>query len=186
MRVAAHRGFSEKYPANTMEAFRAALDAGADETETDVRVSADGELVLIHDETADRTTDGTGKICEMTLSELKKLDAGVKKGEEFAGAKIPTLRELFELVKDHPTMTLDLELKEYPIGDWEEKSFYTCDKIIEMVEEYDFSERCVINSFNQKLNEYVFTKYNGKYKQHLFYPKEILDLREINLPVYSF
>ena len=83
MRVAAHRGFSEKYPENTMEAFRAALEAGADEIETDVRVSADGELVLIHDETADRTTDGTGKICEMTLAELKKLDAGIKKGAEF-------------------------------------------------------------------------------------------------------
>ena len=76
-----------------------------------LEMTADDELVLMHDETVDRTTDGTGKVCEMTLSELKKLDAGVKKGAEFAGTKIPTLRELFELVKDHPTITLDVELK---------------------------------------------------------------------------
>ena len=63
MRVAAHRGFSEKYPENTMEAFRAAIELDVDEIETDVRVTADGELVLIHDETVNRTTDGTGKVC---------------------------------------------------------------------------------------------------------------------------
>ena len=113
MRVAAHRGFSEKYPENTMAAFRAAIEAGADEIETDVRMTADGELVLIHDDNVSRTTDGTGKVCEMTLAELKKLDAGVKKGKEFAGARIPTLRELLELCKEHPALTLDIELKEY-------------------------------------------------------------------------
>ena len=184
MRVAAHRGFSEKYPENTMEAFRAALDAGADEIETDVRVSADGELVLIHDETADRTTDGTGKICEMTLSELKKLDAGVKNGEEFAGAKIPTLRELFELVKDHPTLTLDIELKEYPTDGNEEWAYETCDKALAMVEEYGFADRVVINSFSGSLNEYVRKKYGERYKQHVFYPQELLG--ECEMDPYSY
>jgi glycerophosphoryl diester phosphodiesterase len=97
--VAAHRGFSEKYPENTMAAFRAALEFDVDQIETDVRVTADGELVLIHDETAERTTDGKGKICEMTLAEVKKLDAGIKKAPEFAGERVPTLRELMELVR---------------------------------------------------------------------------------------
>jgi glycerophosphoryl diester phosphodiesterase len=184
MRVAAHRGFSEKYPENTMEAFRAAVDAGADEIETDVRVSADGELVLMHDETVDRTTDGTGKVCEMTLSELKKLDAGVKKGAEFAGTKIPTLRELFELVKDHPTLTLDIELKEYPTEGREALAFEVCDRALAMIDEYGFTERCVVNSWNGKLNEYVREKYGNKYRQHVYYPETLLG--ECTVDPYSY
>ena len=64
-----------------------------------------------------------------------------------------------ELVKDHPTITLDIELKEYPTEGWEEVAFRTCDMAIEMLEEYSFGQRCVINSFNGKLNEYVYKKY---------------------------
>jgi len=81
---------------------------------------------------------------------------------------------------------LDLEFKEYPVGEWEEKAFYTSDKILEMVEEYNFADRCVINSFSQKLNEYVYTKYNGKYKQHLFFPERIMHMEGSRLPLYSF
>ena len=184
MRVAAHRGFSEKYPENTMEAFRAALELGVDEIETDVRVSADGELVLIHDDTVSRTTDGTGKVCEMTLAELRALDAGSKKGAEFAGAKIPTLRELFELVKDHPTLTLDIELKEYPIEGREALAFEVCDKALAMVDEYGFTKRCVVNSFSGKLNEYVREKYGDKYRQHVFYPEKLLG--ECTVDPYSY
>lgn len=74
--VAAHRGWSTKYPENTMPAFRAALELGVDQLETDVRVTKDGELVLIHDGTVDRTTDGTGRVYDMTFEELQQLDAG--------------------------------------------------------------------------------------------------------------
>lgn len=184
MRVAAHRGFSEKYPENTMEAFRAAIDAGVDEIETDVRMSADGELVLIHDDNVSRTTDGTGKVCEMTLAELKKLDAGVKKGKEFAGARIPTLRELLELCKEHPTLTLDIELKEYPTEGREELAYEACDRALAMLEEYGFAKRCVINSWNGKLNEYVHEKYGDKYRQHVYYPQEYLG--ECTVDPYSY
>lgn len=184
MRVAAHRGFSEKYPENTMEAFRAALEVGADEIETDVRVTADGELVLIHDDTVGRTTDGTGKVCEMTLDELRTLDAGVKKGAEFAGAKVPTLRELFELVKDHPTLTLDIELKEYPTEGREALAFEVCDKALAMIDEYGFTKRCVVNSFSGALNEYVREKYGDKYRQHVFYPEKLLG--ECKVDPYSY
>ena len=184
MRVAAHRGFSEKYPENTMEAFRAALEVGADEIETDVRVTADGELVLIHDDTVGRTTDGTGKVCEMTLNELRTLDAGVKKGAEFAGAKVPTLRELLELVKDHPTLTLDIELKEYPAEGREALAFEVCDKALAMIDEYGFTKRCVVNSFSGALNEYVREKYGDKYRQHVFYPEKLLG--ECKVDPYSY
>lgn len=177
--VAAHRGFCSKYPENTMLAFKKAIELGVDQIETDIRITKDNELVLIHDANLERTTNGTGKVCDLTLAELKQLDAG-------NGEQIPTLRELFELVKDHPTITLDLEFKEYPVGDWEKKAFFTCDKILAMVEEYNFAERCVINSFNQRLNEYIYTKYNGKYKQHLFFPESFMQMEGCNLPLYSF
>lgn len=184
MRVAAHRGFSEKYPENTMEAFRAALDAGVDEIETDVRMSADGELVLIHDGAVERTTNGTGEVEKLTLAELRALDAGVKKGEEFAGAKIPTLRELLELCKTYPELTLDIELKEYPTEGREARAFEACDKALAMLDEYGFTERCVINSWNGKLNEYVYEKYGKKYRQHVYYPEEYLG--ECKIDPYSY
>ena len=111
--VAAHRGFSEKYPENTMEAFRAAVALGVDQIETDVRITADGELVLHHDAAVDRTTDGTGLVKDYTLAQLKQLDAGIKKGEEFAGCRIPTFVEFMDYMKTLPHMTVDIELKEY-------------------------------------------------------------------------
>ncbi len=184
--VAAHRGASTTYPENTMEAFRAAIEMGVDQIETDVRITKDGELVLIHDETVNRTTNGEGKVRDMTLAELKILDAGIKKDEKFAGAKIPTLRELMELVKDHPTMTLDIELKEYPTEGYEAIAFSVCDRILEILEEYGYTDRCVINSFSGKLNEYVFTKYGGRYKQHVFFPQKHLGICEIDPYSYAY
>ena len=184
--VAAHRGASASHPENTMEAFRAAIEMGVDQIETDVRITADGELVLIHDATVDRTTNGTGKVAQMTLAELKALDAGCKKDPKFIGAKIPTFRELLELVKDHPTMTLDIELKEYPTEGWEETAFSVCDRILVLLEEYGYTDRCVINSFSGKLNEYVYKKYNGRYKQHVFYPQKHLGICEIDPYSYAY
>ena len=168
--VAAHRGWCEKYPENTMLAFEKAIEVGVDQIETDLRVTYDGEIVLIHDATVDRTTNGTGKVIEKTLAEIRALDAGIKKGEEFAGEKIPTFVELMELVKDHPTLTLDLELKEYPTEGREELAYSVCDKIIEIVESYGFGDRIVLNTFSGKLQEYIQDKYGNKYRQHLFYP----------------
>ena len=184
--VAAHRGASASHPENTMEAFRAAIEMGVDQIETDVRITADGELVLIHDATVDRTTNGTGKVAQMTLAELQALDAGCKKDPAFTGAKIPTFRDLLELVKDHPTMTLDIELKEYPTEGWEEIAFSVCDKILALLEEYGYTDRCVINSFSGKLNEYVYKKYNGRYKQHVFYPQKHLGVCEIDPYSYAY
>lgn len=177
--VAAHRGFCAKYPENTLLAFRKALELGVDQIETDVRITKDNQLVLIHDPTLNRTTNGSGNVCDFTLAELKQLDAG-------CGEQIPTLQELLELVKDHPTITLDIELKEYPRGDWEEVAFRTCDMAIALLEEYNFGGRCVINSFDGKLNEYVFKKYGGKYKQHLYFPTAHMNLEECTLSPYSF
>ena len=168
--VAAHRGLCARYPENTMPAFEAAVAAGVDQIETDVRITKDGELVLVHDTTLDRTSTGTGRTCDYTYAELLEMDFGIYKGEQFRGTKIATLRELFELVKDHPTMTLDLEFKEYPHPGWEEVSYSVCDRTIAMVEEYGFGDRVVLNTANGKLHEYIQDKYGSKYRQHVFFP----------------
>ncbi len=172
--VAAHRGFSSDYPENTMSAFKAALDEGVDQIETDVRVTKDGELVLIHDSKVDRTTDGTGKVNSFTLAELKKLDAGIKKGEQFKGERVPTFIEFMELVKDHPTITLDIELKERPDEVDREVAFDVCDKVIQIVEDYGFADRVVLNTFSGELHEYINDKYGKKYKQHVYFPVKYL------------
>ncbi|MBQ3490353.1 MAG: hypothetical protein IJA86_07170 [Clostridia bacterium] len=184
--VAAHRGWRSRYPENTMEAFRAAVELGVDQIETDVRITKDGELVLIHDDTVDRTTNGNGKVCEMTLEEIRALDAGIKKAACFAGAKIPLLFELMELVKDHPTMTLDLELKEYPTQGREELAYEVCDRVLAIVDSYGFTDRIVINSFSGKLNEYIYRKYGKKYRQHVFFPVEALGECKINPYSYAY
>ncbi len=161
--VAAHRGWRSKYPENTMEAFQAALDLGVDQIETDVRVTRDGKLVLIHDATVDRTTNGSGNVEDYTLEELQKLDAG-------NGTKIPTLIDLMELVKNYPTLTLDLELKEYPTEGRVELSHKVCDQVLKIVDEYGFTDRVVINSFHGDLLEYVVDNHGDKYRLHTFYP----------------
>lgn len=125
--VAAHRGWPDKYPENTMESFRAAEALGVDQIEFDVRVTKDNELVIIHDATVDRTTNGTGLVCEKTLAELKELDAGSHKCEEFKGCKIPTLIEFMEFIKSNKEVTLDVELKEYPTETVDVVSLDACD-----------------------------------------------------------
>lgn len=165
--VAAHRGWCAKYPENTMAAFKAAIELGVDQIETDVRVTKDGELVLMHDNTVDRTTNGSGMVIDMTLAEIKSLDAG-------NGERVPTFIEFMDLVKDHPTLTLDLELKVYPYDGLEELSYKVCDRILKIVDDYGFTDRIVINSFSSKLNEYIYKKHGKKYRQHVFYPLRIL------------
>ena len=79
--VAAHRGWLQLFPENTMEAFRAAAGLGVDQIETDIHMTKDGELVIIHDHKLDRTTNGTGFVKDYTLAELKQLDAGYLYGD---------------------------------------------------------------------------------------------------------
>ena len=98
----AHRGASAYEPENTLRSFRRALDMGADLIEFDIRMSSDGHLIVIHDKKVDRTTDGTGLVREMTLGQLKKLDAG--KGE-----KIPTLEEVIDFGKGKTRFVIELK-----------------------------------------------------------------------------
>lgn len=173
--VAGHRGLSARYPENTMPSFRAALEAGLDMIELDVHRTKDGQLIVMHDHTVDRTTDGTGPIAEKTLEEIKALDAGGWFSGEFRGERVPTLREFMELVKDAPKdFLIDFELKEYPVDGNEERAFLTADETIAMAEEYGYGDRCVFNAFNADLLQYIHEKYNGKYKIHGYYPLSLM------------
>ena len=97
--VIAHRGGADLAPENTLAALRAGLEAGADAFEFDVRATKDGHLVLMHDETLERTTSGQGLLRRATLEDLGRLDAGRWKGPEFAGERVPTLREALAFLK---------------------------------------------------------------------------------------
>jgi glycerophosphoryl diester phosphodiesterase len=167
-----------------MEAFRAAVEAGVDQVETDIRITADGALVLIHDATLERTTNGTGRVDAHTLPELRALDAGSFKGAEFAGCRIPTLDEFIAYVKPFEALTLDLELKEYPTTGHEKVAYEVCDRVLAIVEENGLTDRVVINTFSGKLHEYIYRKYGKRFRQHVYFPMH--HLGECELDPYSY
>ena len=138
----AHRGFSGKYPENTMLAFEKAVEIGADGVELDVQLTKDGEVVIIHDETIDRTTDGKGYVVDYTYEELSKLDASYIYTGKMGFNKIPTLKEYFELAKDLDFVT-NIELKtginQY-LGIEE--------KVYKLIKEYKLEKKVIISSFN--------------------------------------
>ena len=99
-KIFAHRGSKGTHPENTLASFKEAVRVGSDGIELDVHLTKDGHLVVIHDETVDRTTNGTGEIRTLTLAEIKELDAGSWFNERFAGEKIPTLEEVLLLLTE--------------------------------------------------------------------------------------
>ncbi|MEM2315116.1 MAG: glycerophosphodiester phosphodiesterase family protein, partial [Candidatus Nezhaarchaeales archaeon] len=101
--VIAHRGASAYEPENTLRSIKRALNLGADMVEIDVRTTKDGHIVVIHDATVDRTTNGRGYVKDMTLEELKKLDAGL-------GERIPTLQEVISLVKGRVGLVIEIKV----------------------------------------------------------------------------
>ncbi|MDE0564833.1 glycerophosphodiester phosphodiesterase [Exiguobacterium sp. B2(2022)] len=136
MLIYAHRGYSANYPENTLSAFEAALPY-VDGIELDVQLSKDGRLVVIHDETVDRTTDGTGWVKDMTLQELRQLKID---GYE----RIPTLEEVLGLI-ERSDVTLNVELKtdQYAYPGIERLAWLT-------VDEFHMTGRVVFSSFNRE------------------------------------
>lgn len=104
--VGGHRGNPAEHPENTLASFRSAIELGVDMIECDVHMSADGELVVIHDHTLDRTTNGSGLVAQHTLAELRELDAG-------GGERLPVLAEVSQLARDR--VGLCVEIKQIPI-----------------------------------------------------------------------
>ena len=108
--IAAHRGLDEFAPENTAPALIAALELGM-AVEVDLRRTSDGEIVIIHDETLDRTTSGTGPVANASLDEIKALDAGRWHDERFTGEKVPTLNDLCEIAATHGRAEVALVLE---------------------------------------------------------------------------
>ena len=136
-----HRGASGHAPENTLEAFRLAMEMGADGFELDVHVSKDGHLVVIHDETVDRTTNGTGLVRELTMEQMKQLDA-CNGMEAYRGAKIPTLGEVFDLVRDtHHIVNVEIKTDEWFYDEIEEKC-------LALAKEKGVEDRVIYSSFN--------------------------------------
>lgn len=107
--VYAHRGARDLAPENTLAAFRAAIQAGADGIECDITRCASGEIVVIHDDTLDRTTNGSGKVLDTTFTALRKLDAGAWFSSVYAGERIPILAEVLDLAQN--SLQINIEIK---------------------------------------------------------------------------
>lgn len=97
--VIAHRGAHEGIPSNTLLSLKEAIRLGVDYVECDIRTTADNKLVIMHNDTVDGTTNGKGKIRDLTLKQIRKLDAGIKVGPQFAGTKVPTLDEMLKIAR---------------------------------------------------------------------------------------
>ena len=96
--LCAHRGCQDTHPENTLPAFRQAIALGAQMIEFDIQLTKDSALVIMHDVTVDRTTNGTGKVSELTLAQIRRLDAGMKKGAHFAHTPVPTFEETLAIM----------------------------------------------------------------------------------------
>ena len=137
----AHRGYSQVAPENTLAAFEAAARCGADMIETDIHVCGSGEIVVVHDDDVAATTDGTGRVANLTLAELKRLDAGAWFSPAFAGQRIPTLDDLIEFYQAHPGLELLLEFK----GDWAEAD---ARRVADALSDASLRDRCILESFS--------------------------------------
>jgi glycerophosphoryl diester phosphodiesterase len=136
----AHRGAMVYAPENTMTAFELALEQGAHGFELDVKLSADGEIVVFHDATVERTTNGQGRVSQLDLAALRELDAGSFFSEEFRGEKIPTLAEAFETFGNRAFFNVELT-------NYTTRRDGLADKVCELVEQFGFQDRVLFSSF---------------------------------------
>ena len=107
--ICAHRGANETHPENTIVAFKEAIRLGAHMIEFDVRMTRDKKLVIMHDKTVDRTTNGSGAVSELTLEEIKNLETGSWKAKKFAGEKVPTFKETLEIMPQNIWLNIHLK-----------------------------------------------------------------------------
>lgn len=151
--IVAHRGASARAPENTMEAFRLAVEAGADAIELDVHLTSDGKLAVIHDETLERTTDRTGQVPDMTMDQVREADAGATfarpddPGPPFAGhgMRVPTLPEVLEWLPDDLRLLVEI------------KARAASDAVVEAVRSHavQASGRLLVTSFDEAAIERV-------------------------------
>ena len=153
--IEGHRGFCARYPENTLASFRAALALPVDAFEFDVWLSKDKVPVIMHDGNARRTAGVDRHLRDMTLEEIKALDAGSLFDPSFRGENVPALREVLELVKEtRPSLRLGVEIEEYT----EEN----VDLTVAMLKEYGFFDGCWFYAFNGRIIRYLKSKYGAR------------------------
>lgn len=162
--VAGHRGVGAFYPENTLLSIQKALEMNVDMIEFDMNLTKDKVVVIMHDRTVDRTTNGKGYIHDMTLKQIKELDAGGKFGKAFEGLKVPTLREFCELVQPYENILLNAEIKE--------KTYETVDLAMEVLKEYGLMHRCVFTCFDAFIAAYMYDSYGVRVQG---FPKEKME-----------
>jgi len=137
----AHRGASAHAPENTLIAFNLAVIQGAPAIELDVQLSSDDKVVVFHDSTASRTTNGSGKISQHTLNHLKSLHAGAAFGTAFPDAKVPTLEEVFNELDPNIFLNIELKIPSSPINSLP-------GKVAKIIRKHQAKNRVLISSFN--------------------------------------
>ncbi len=149
IQIAAHRGASNLAPENTLAAIQKALEIGVEIIEIDVHLTKDHQLVVLHDELLDRTTNGTGKVSDFTLKELKQLDAGSWFSKEFKDEKIPTLAEVLNLINGKSTCLIEIK--------WTGKNLYVGieQKIISEIEAINATSWTIVQSFEASYLEHI-------------------------------
>lgn len=146
--VCGHRGYSLRYPENTIPAFQAAKDWGATTVEIDVVLSKDGEAIVLHDHRVDRTTDGHGFAADLTLAQIEKLDAGAGFHSRFAGTKVPRLTETLEWAK-REEIGVVLEVKEY------ERPDIAVERVAAALEATGTTDRVLVLSFDHTVLKHM-------------------------------
>lgn len=204
--IIAHRGAAGHAPENTMASFKKAIELEADGIELDVHLSKDGYIMVCHDERIDRTTNGRGFVKDLTKDEIQQYDAGSWYGEKYKGEKIPTLEEVFELIREEE-MILNIELKNdrlsYPGIEG---------KVNQLIKAHRMTDRTIVSSFNhdslvqlKRINRMVYTGvlYVGGIQEpwayarklwadaiHPFYynvtPEIVLKCRQMNIAVNPY
>ncbi len=148
--IIAHRGYSVRYPENTLAAFNGAIDAGAHMIELDVSLSKDRRLVVIHDETVDRTTNGTGAVNALTLNQLGQLDAGSWFDPRFNAERLPTLAQVLDAVKGHLMVNIEIKPEAFEMkgsADAVER------QVLDLIHEKNMLDDVLVSSFEWQVLE---------------------------------
>jgi glycerophosphoryl diester phosphodiesterase len=142
--ITGHRGAAGYAPENTLASFKKALALNVDRIELDIHQSKDGMIVVIHDESVDRTSDGNGLISELSFDEIRKLDVGSSFSKEFKGEKIPSLEEVIQLINGQCDLLIEFKNGNDHYPGIEEK-------VIALIHKYDAVDWCIVHSFNTKV-----------------------------------
>lgn len=181
MKIIAHRGASGLAPENTIAGMKLAIEYGCDGIETDLQLTKDGEVVVFHDWSVERTTDGKGQIRDLTFEEISKLDNGSWFSEEFKGERVPRLEDLLEVVPENLILNLELKSQAFDSRGLEEK-------VMEILKENNRKENIIISSFNHESLKRV-REVDKTIKLGILYEGYLLGLdeyiRNLNLDISS-